>query len=161
MSCEQCKTNCRRRSAKCIRCNKGRKRQGEPTWRRLTEQRTGMAKSVFQFGVNGSVAHSTHAGLPWLRYIRRELGDRVHFWPFDGWDIPKCRSAIVEVYPALWNQQFEPEGRNEHQHDAYSVTKWLSDMDGDGCLNDYFNLDLSKEERVLAGVEGWILGVRD
>ena len=161
MSCEQCKTKCKRLRAKCIRCNRGRKRQGESTWRRLTDQRTGTAKSVFQFGVNGSVAHSTHAGLPWLRYIRRELGDRVHFWPFDGWDIPKGRSAIAEVYPALWNRQFECEDRNEHQHDAYSVARWLSDMDRDGCLNDYFNLDLNEEERVLADVEGWILGVRD
>jgi len=38
-------------------------------WRRLTEHRAG-AKSVFHFDVQGSVAKSTHAGLPWLRYIR-------------------------------------------------------------------------------------------
>jgi hypothetical protein len=31
---------------------------------------------------------STHAGNPWLRYIRERLGKRIHFWPFDGWDIP-------------------------------------------------------------------------
>src|SRR2546430_13306831 len=24
---------------------------------------------------------------------------RVHFWPFDGWDIPASRSAVAEVYP--------------------------------------------------------------
>ena len=63
-------------------------RQGNARWRRLTEERAGGAKSVFHFDVQGSVAKSTHAGIPWLRFIRRQLGARVHFWPFDGWDIP-------------------------------------------------------------------------
>ena len=47
-------------------------------WRRLTEQRTGGAKSVFHFDVHGSVAKSTHAGIPWLRFIRQRLGSRAH-----------------------------------------------------------------------------------
>ena len=51
--------------------------------------------------LQGSVAKSTHAGIPWLRFIRQRLRDRVHFWPFDGWDIPAGRSAVVEVYPSL------------------------------------------------------------
>ena len=45
-------------------------RSGDPSWLRLTEKRAGSAKSVFRFGVEGSVAHSTHAGLPWLHYVR-------------------------------------------------------------------------------------------
>jgi hypothetical protein len=45
-----------------------------------------------------SVTKSTHAGIPWLRFIRQRLSNRVQFWPFDGWDIPAGRSAIVEVY---------------------------------------------------------------
>ena len=79
----------------------GAARMGNSRWRRLTEQRAGGAKSVFHFDVQGSVAKSTHAGIPWLRFIRRRLGARVHFWPFDGWDIPAGRSAIAEVYPAF------------------------------------------------------------
>ena len=47
----------------------------------LTEIRAGAAKSVFHFDVPGSVAKSTHAGLSWLRYIRHEVGDRVHIYP--------------------------------------------------------------------------------
>jgi hypothetical protein len=53
---------------------------GDARWRRLTEERAGGAKSVFHFDVQGSVAKSTHAGIPWLRFIRERLGD---FWPFD------------------------------------------------------------------------------
>jgi hypothetical protein len=66
----------------------GAARMGNPRWRRLTEERAGSAKSVFHFDVQGSVAKSTHAGIPWLRFIRQRLGARVHFWPFDGWNIP-------------------------------------------------------------------------
>jgi hypothetical protein len=84
----------------------GAARMGNARWRRLTEERAGGAKSVFHFDAQGSVAKSTHAGIPWLRYIRRRLGDRVHFWPFDGWNIPAGCSAIAEVYPALWSRSF-------------------------------------------------------
>src|ERR1035437_286978 len=42
------------------------KRMGEKTWLRLTERWTPTAKSVFLFDVQGSVAKSTFAGLPWL-----------------------------------------------------------------------------------------------
>jgi hypothetical protein len=45
----------------------GAARLGNSRWRRLTEERAGSAKSVFHFDVQGSVAKSTHAGIPWLR----------------------------------------------------------------------------------------------
>ena len=41
-------------------------RQGDAKELRVTEQWTSSAKSVFQFDVQGSVAKSTHAGLPFL-----------------------------------------------------------------------------------------------
>jgi len=66
---------------------------GDARWRRPTEERAGTAKSVFHFDVQGSVAKSTHAGIPWLRFIRQQLGQRIHFWPFDGWKIAPGRSA--------------------------------------------------------------------
>ena len=143
-----------------IRDGSGRVRRGEPNWFRLTDRLTGTAKSVFHFNVQGSVAHSTHAGLPWLRYVRSELGDRVHFWPFDGWDIPEGRSVIAEVYPALWKRRFKPaDDMNDHQYDAYSVAGWMSYADRNGSLAGYFNPELSPEERAQADAEGWILGV--
>jgi hypothetical protein len=55
----------------------GTSRMGNSRWRRLTEEATGRAKSVFHFDVQGSVAKSTHAGIPWLRFIRQRLGSRV------------------------------------------------------------------------------------
>lgn len=43
---------------------------------------------MFHFDVQGAVAKSSHAGIPWLRYPYRQLGGRVHFWPFDDWAAP-------------------------------------------------------------------------
>jgi hypothetical protein len=137
----------------------GAARMGNSRWRRLTEERAGRAKSVFQFDVQGSVAKSTHAGIPWLRYIRQRLGFHIHFWPFDGWDIPSGRSAIAEVYPALWSRSFANEGRIGDQHDAYCITTWLSRADRNGSLVTFLKPDLTPQECVAAQVEGWILGV--
>lgn len=137
----------------------GTARMGNARWRRLTEERAGGAKSVFHFDVQGQVAKSTHAGIPWLRFIRRELGDRVHFWPFDGWDIPLGRSVIAEVYPALWSRNFASEDRTGDQHDAYSIAAWLSRTDRNRSLAGFLNPDLPPPERTVAQVEGWILGV--
>jgi hypothetical protein len=140
-------------------CGNGSARMGSTRWRRLTEERAGNAKSVFHFDVPGSVAKSTHAGIPWLRFIRNQLGSRVHFWPFDGWDIPVGRSAIAEVYPVLWSRRFARENRTGHQHDAFSIAAWMSRANLDGSLAGALNPDLLPPERTLAQVEGWILGV--
>jgi len=136
----------------------GAARTGNSRWRRLTDERS-RAKSVFQFDVGGSVAKSTHAGLPWLRYLRQQLGSRVHFWPFDGWTPPHGRTVIAEVYPALWNKAFPNEGRNCHQQDAYSVARWMQQSDAAGMLSEYFQPQLSPAKRTVAQVEGWILGL--
>ena len=137
----------------------GAARTGNARWRRLTEERAGGAKSVFHFDVQGQVAKSTHAGIPWLRFIRQRLGGSVHFWPFDGWDIPAGRSAIAEVYPALWSRGVANEGRTSDQHDAFSTAAWLSCVDRDGTLASFLKPDLTSPERAVAQVEGWILGV--
>ena len=99
-------------------CGDGKARSGETRWRRLTEVRTGRAKSVFHFDVPGSVAKSpcriavaalhsaTGKGTGPFLALRR-LGN------------PGGRSAIVEVYPSLWNGEFPRMGRTSDQHDAY------------------------------------------
>jgi hypothetical protein len=138
---------------------KGAMRMGNARWRRLTEERAGSAKSVFHFDVQGSVAKSTHAGIPWLRFIRQRLGPRIHFWPFDGWDIQAEHSAIAEIYPSLWSRSFAPEARSPDQHDAYCIAAWLSRADRDGTLAALLTPDLTPPERTVAQVEGWILGV--
>ena len=138
----------------------GAARMGNTRWRRPTEVRAGAAKSVFHFDVQGSVAKSTHAGLPWLRYLRMMAGQKVHFWPFDGWTVPVRKSAVVEVYPRLWASSFARDNRTDDQHSAYSAAAWLKEADLNGSLAGFLDPSLSADDRSKARIEGWILGVK-
>lgn len=135
-----------------------RERSGDPGWLRLTERRATPAKSVFNFHGAG-VAFSTHAGLPWLRRLRAELAQLVHFWPFDDWEVAAGKSVVAEVYPSLWRAIYAPEDRKGDAHDAFCVAAWLRDTDAAGYLPKYFDPLLSDGERRQARREGWILGV--
>lgn len=137
----------------------GTAREGDSRWRRMAEERSRTAKSVFHFDVQGSVAKSTHAGIPWLRFLRRQLGESLHFWPFDGWEVPEGRSVIAEVYPALWSRSFPREDRTQDQHDAYSIARWMRESDAAGTLAASFAPALTPTERTTARLEGWILGL--
>lgn len=127
---------------------------------RLTERWTSSAKSVFQFDVQGSVAKSTHAGIPWVKWLREEAGDRLHVWPFDGWSIPADKAVLVEVYPSIFRNRYEREGRTPDQQDAYATARWMREMQGRGLLDGYFAPPLTLAERAVADLEGWIFGVR-
>lgn len=137
----------------------GAARAGQPRWRRLTEEATGSAKSVFHFDVPGSVAKSTHAGIPWLRQIR-EARPKLHFWPFDGWMPEPGASVIAEVYPRLWNSEYPNEGRTGDQHDAYAIARWLQEADRAGSLLGAFEPPGPASVATTGQVEGWILGTK-
>ena len=139
-------------------CGDAAARCGDSRWRRITEIRA-RAKSVFHFDAPGSVAKSTHVGIPWLRFLHKGIGDRVHFWPFDGWKVPPGKSAVLEVYPSLWSHSFPRDGRDSHQQDAYAAAEWLRRSDVDGSLETFFSPSLTDHERQVAEIEGWILGI--
>jgi hypothetical protein len=140
-------------------CRPPRAYAGEPDRFRLCDRWTSSAKSVFQFGMNGQVATSTHAGLPWLRWLRQRLGPAVHFWPFDGWRPPPGVHVVAEVYPSIFRNRFPRGARNADQQDAYAVAEWLRTRDALGALASYFEPTLRDDERAIAAVEGWILGL--
>jgi hypothetical protein len=137
---------------------KGAARTGNSRWRRIAEIRA-RAKSVFHFDVPGSVAKSTHAGLPWLLNIREHLGRQVHFWPYDGWDLPEGRPVVVEVYPSKRSGDYPREGRTQDQQDAYTAAAWMRRVDLDGTLEAFLRPSLTPDEAAAVRVEGWILGV--
>ena len=126
---------------------------------RICERWTSSAKSVFRSNVQGQVAKSTHAGIPWLSRIRTETGDRVHFWPFDGWEIPPGKSAVVEVYPSIFRNRYPPDDRTSDEQDAYSTARWLKETCEHGFLERYLDPPLTDVGRQTAELEGWILGV--
>jgi len=127
---------------------------------RLCETWTSSAKSVFHFDVQGSVAKSTYAGLPWIYFLRKELPNALFCWPFEGWEPPAGRSVICEVYPSLYKRRYPRADRGKDAHDAYAVVRWMQDMQQRGVLFDYFDPPLSPDEQSIAQLEGWIFGVR-
>lgn len=132
-------------------------RLGRKGWFRHTEMNS-PAKSVFNFETRGQVAASTHAGLPFLRELRRALPN-VHFWPFDGWEIQLGHSCIVEAYPSLYREYYEEDSSlTNDQRDAYVTAMWMHDADRDGRLKDALNPALPDRVRTIAKYEGWILG---
>lgn len=137
------------------------RRGGDPGELRLCEQWTATAKSVFLFDVQGSVAKSTHAGLPWIHRLRRQpaLRAKVHFWPFDGFEVPAGKSLVAEAYPALCKRRFPRTGRTPDEQDAWALAAWMRECDRRGSLGAYLEPPLTAEERTLARLEGWILGV--
>ena len=114
---------------------------------------------MFHFDVQGSVAKSTHAGIPWLKRLRNEAGERIHFWPFDGWVPAPGKSVVVEVYPSIFRNRYAREGRTADEQDACATARWMIDMDTRGALAGYFAPPLTDLERATAEREGWILGV--
>ena len=139
--------------------DQGSARTGSSDEFRITETWTSSAKSVFRFDVQGQVAKSTHAGIPWLRHIREQVGEHVHFWPFDRWDAPPDKSVIAEVYPSIFRNRYPRENRNIDQQDAYAIARWLREADEREFLDRYFNPPLTDEQRRVADLEGWILGI--
>lgn len=136
------------------------RRTGSPDEYRLTERWTSSAKSVFRLDGQGTVGKSTHAGIPWLKWLRDELGDAVHFWPFDGWLPARGKAVIAEVYPSIFRNRYPREGRSGDEQDAYATARWMADMAARGELAAYFDPPLAPAERAVAAVEGWMLGVR-
>ena len=140
--------------------DKGPARIGHPSELRLCEKWTSSARSVFDFRSGpGIVAKSTHAGIPWLGHIRQNVGDRVHFWPFDGWAIPAGKSAIVEVYPSIFKKRYCRQGRTADEQDAYATARWLRESCERGFLDSYLDPLLTDADRRTGELEGWVLGI--
>ena len=135
---------------------------GGPTMFRLTDRSATNAKSVFRFGVEGEVATSTHAGIPWLKCLRNRLRNQVHFWPFDGLVPAAGRSVVAEVYPRLFRPDYDRpvDLLSDHEYDAWMVCSWLRDVDMDDELGDWLALPLSREKHNTVRMEGWMLGLR-
>jgi hypothetical protein len=142
-------------------CRRNNPRTGLPNEMRLTDLWAGAMRSVFLFHGHGATAGVTHAGLPWLRFLRRhpKLQNRLHFWPFDGFEVPPHRSVIVEVYPPILRRRYRVDNRMPHQQDAFAVASWLRDMSEGQVLERYFDVPLLEAEDAVARREGWILGV--
>jgi hypothetical protein len=59
----------------------------------------------------------------------------------------------------FYDRGFPNEGRDGDEQAAYAVAAWLQRADLNGSFGRYLNPPLTMEERGVAAVEGWILGV--
>lgn len=111
-------------------------------------------------GKGPNVFFSTHAGIPWLRWLRQEMVGTIDFWPFDGFEVRPGRSVVAEVYPRIFRRRYERETELlGDQRDAWLVCRWLQDRDAKNLIGPYFRPPLDESEERQALVEGWILGV--
>lgn len=137
----------------------GNPRSGKASEYRLCERWTSGAKSVFQFDVQGSVAKSTHAGLPQLARLRAALGNQLHVWPFDGFTPQPGQHLIAETFPSLFRRRYPCDNRTADEQDAWAVARWLSERCARDELGMYLHPPLDAAEGARARLEGWILGV--
>ena len=99
-------------------------------------------------------------GLPWLLLFLRNWRKRpLHFWPFDGWEVPRGKSVVTEVYPSLWTRRFPRDDRDGDEQAAYAATAWLQRADRSDSLSRFLIPNLTAEELGIARIEGWLLGV--
>ncbi len=95
----------------------------------------GMALGWLMVGGLIAVAVLTEHFLIGGRFPRKADCRRSCWW---------VRSAIAEVYPALWSRSFARQDRTGDQHDAYSIAAWMRGADFDGSLAGFLNPCLRK-----------------
>lgn len=134
-------------------------RVGSPSELRLCEKFTSSATSVFRLQGQGTVGKSTHAGLPWLLFLKENFGDQIHFWPFDGFTPAPGITVIAEMYPSIFRRRYLRSEKSADQHDAFVLSSWLQEVHQEKLLEKYFNLELSPDKIRIAEIEGWILGI--
>jgi len=124
---------------------------------RLVEQRLPGLKSIFQLGGVGSVGMQSLYGISKLAQLIRFCRHHeipLHCWPFNGWEIPKNKHLLVEIYPALYNKRPKSD-----VSDAMASTAWFLEKVSTNSLIDILSPDLTYQERSVASIEGWVAGV--
>ena len=139
---------------------------------RLTEQRTlgrgkAGAKSVWQLMGAGSVGGQAIVGVPAVKRLADELGERAVAWPFGtGWRAPTAADLhgkevmFAEIYPALIPVTPEP-GEVADRAQVRSLCEHWAELDAAGKLAAVFAAPKEADEATVAAVEreeGWILG---
>ena len=126
------------------------------------------AKSVWQIFGNGTVGSQAIVGIPRVRALRNELGDKAKIWPFEtGWrtlttdDVAPLSAVMAEVYPPLTEVKPEP-GEVADRAQVRSLCEHFAKLDETGKLAAAFGPKTAASLETAAlveGEEGWILGV--
>jgi hypothetical protein len=126
------------------------------------------AKAVWQIFGNGTVGSQAIVGIPRVRQLKAELGDKAKVWPFEtGWrtltpeDVAPLSAVIAEVYPPL--SEVKPEaGEVADRAQVRALCEHFARLDEAGKLAAAFGPKTAASLETAAlveGEEGWILGV--
>jgi hypothetical protein len=126
------------------------------------------AKSVWQLAGAGAVGGQTLTGIPRVKALADELGDKAKVWPFQtGWhalteaDLEGVEVLFAEIYPAL--VEATPDGKEvPDRAQVRALCDHFAKLDEQGKLAALFGprdaASLETNETVERE-EGWILGV--
>jgi hypothetical protein len=125
------------------------------------------AKSVWQLMGAGAPGGQTITGIPAVKRLVDELGDKAAVWPFEtGWralgppDLQGKEIVVAEVYPALAAIKAEP-GEIADRAQVRAVCEQFAKLDEQGKLGPAFAAPKSAAPDLVETVEreeGWILG---
>lgn len=129
--------------------------------------KTGPAKSQWQLSGAGAVGGQTLMGVPYVKRVLDELGERAAVWPFQtGWREPE-REVLdgldvlaAEIYPSLFPGPSKP-GEVKDAAMVRLTCEHFARLDEAGKLSALFAPPKDVSPGTLAAVEaeeGWILG---
>lgn len=135
---------------------------GINTWQRLTECKR-FPKFVFLPGKPEEVPNDTQGQILGHWTLKREFwelrSEKIHLWPFDGWEVLEGRSCLVEAYPPVQSVICSSEDRtNYHEQSAREIASWLWSIVQNERIVSMLNPNLPDDVRNSAMKEGWILG---
>jgi hypothetical protein len=126
------------------------------------------AKSVWQTFGNGTVGGQALVGIPRVKQLLDELGEKAKVWPFQtGWrtqaeaDLAGLEVVMAEIYPALGDVKPEP-GEVVDRAQVRALCEHFARLDEADRLGAAFAPQTAQTTEVLDAVEreeGWILGV--
>ncbi|MBP7703950.1 MAG: cobalamin biosynthesis protein CbiG [Caulobacter sp.] len=125
------------------------------------------AKSVWQVFGNGTVGSQAIMGIPRVKALADEYGDKGRVWPFQtGWqalkpaDLEGVEAVFAEVYPALGDVRPEA-GEIVDRAQVRALCEHFLRLDEAGDLGAVFGPrgEVSEADRAaVEAEEGWILG---
>jgi hypothetical protein len=140
---------------------------------RRTEQATQSlgkagAKTIWQLFGAGAIGGQAIVGIPAIKRLKDELGDKALVWPFEtGWralkpdDLAGREVVLAEVYPAIVMPKPEP-GEAPDRAQVRALAEQFAKLDEAGKLAAAFAAPKSVDPETVALAEteeGWILGL--
>lgn len=132
---------------------------------RYCEEAAKGASSVWKLYYQGSVGGQSLTGLPLIKKLKDERGDRMKLWPFElGWkpltaaDLADVDLVATEIYPSLLKPKAAA-GEIKDQAQVRAVGEHFQALDDAGKLGAAFGPKADDPRRaVIEQEEGWILG---